>query len=189
MKRGLMLCGLFSFVLVTGGCGTGFVPVSGTVSLDGAPVAGAQVTFVSENGESAYVGGTNDSGSFEITSGQHKGVPSGNYKVTVIKAPRGASTDSTKPGDPEYFKDMMAAKKGPGKGGTGGGGPGKAGMMMMQGGPGGGPAGGGSMPAAPLKSELPSIYSLHTTTPIKVTVPHDGPVKIELTGDKKDAKK
>ncbi|MBX3398447.1 MAG: carboxypeptidase regulatory-like domain-containing protein [Gemmataceae bacterium] len=185
MKRAATLCGLFFLLLVTGGCGSGFVPVSGKVTLDGAPVAGAQVTFVTESGDKAFSGGTNEAGDFEITSGPHKGVPAGNYKVTVIKAPAfGSSTASTKPGDPEYMKDMMAAsKKDQPKTGT------KAmnmapqgkGMMMMPMG-GAGPSG-----AATIKSELPSVYSLNTTTPFKVTVPHDGPVVLDLKDDKKAA--
>ncbi len=188
MKRSATLCGLFLLILLTGGCGSGFVPVSGKVTLDGAPVAGAMVTFVTESGDKAFSGGTNDSGDFEISSGPHKGVPAGNYKVTVIKTPRGASTDSTKPGDAEYIKDMMASKKAPGKttGPTSSGPPGK-GMMMMPGGPGGGPPGGMSAAASPMKSELPSVYSLNTTTPLKVTVPHDGPVVLDLKDDKKAA--
>lgn len=185
MKRAATLCGLFLMLLVTGGCGSGFVPVSGKVTLDGAPVAGAQVTFVTESGDKAFSGGTNEAGDFEITSGPHKGVPAGNYKVTVIKAPAfGSSTASTKPGDPEYMKDMSAASKKDQqtKSGMKNTAPGGKGMMMMPMG-----AGGGASAASPLKSELPSIYSLSTTTPLKVTVPPDGPVVLDLKDDKKAA--
>ncbi|MBL8865383.1 MAG: carboxypeptidase regulatory-like domain-containing protein [Planctomycetia bacterium] len=184
MKRTASLCGLFLLLLVTGGCGNGFVSVNGKVTLDGTPVAGAQVTFVTESGDKAFSGATNDAGDFEISSGPHKGVPPGNYKVTVIKAPAfGTSSGETKAGDPEYMKDMMSASKKDQQPKTGmkNMAPGGKGMMMMPMGPGGGAS------ASPLKSELPSIYSLNTTTPFKVTVPHDGPVVLDLKDDKKAA--
>ncbi len=188
MKRTMILCGLFLSILFLGGCGSGFVPVTGTVTLNGTPVGGAQVSFVTEDGATAYHGSTNPAGEFEITSGAHKGVPAGSYKVTVIKAPQSSAAAATmRPGDVDYMKDV-AGKKEPPKGGTGaagGAGGGKMaggkGMMMM---PGGGP---NMSSGSGLKSDLPMVYALSTSTPLKATIPHDGPIKLELTEDKKGA--
>lgn len=197
MRRGITLGVLFLVAILTSGCGSGHVPVTGIVTFNGTPVSGATITFISEEGGKVFTGYSSDTGNFEIVSGQSKGVLPGMYKVTVIKAPRGVSGENTQPGDGDYLKDMKAmsaeAKKGPG----GAGGPG---MMMPGGGggpgmmrPGGGGAGpgmmmpGGMMPgagaAAGVKSELPAIYAAGTSTPLKVTIPHDGPIKLELKGD------
>jgi hypothetical protein len=67
--------------------------VSGTVSLNGTPVAGATVNFISVDGKSSPFGVTDTSGRFRLTTfDQHDGAPLGNYKVTITK-----KTVETKP--------------------------------------------------------------------------------------------
>lgn len=189
MRRGLTLGSLFLIALATGGCGSGTVPVTGVVKFNGEPVAGATVTFISEDGKDVYSGFSSPTGEFEVLSGTVRGARPGQYKVTVVKVPRMSSGEGTAPGDGDYMKDMMAMAKeasnnAPGKKPAGGGGPpmgmkGPGGMMM----PGGmmpGMAGGN---ATQVKSELPQLYALGTTTTLKVTIPHEGPVMLDLKGD------
>lgn len=87
----------FGMVLVAAiafsGCGPGvqngnLVPVVGTVTLDGQPLAGASVTFVGA-GSTPGLGGvgiSDDSGKFEISHFRAgKGLDPGEYKVVVSK--------------------------------------------------------------------------------------------------------
>jgi len=68
--------------------------LTGTVTLDGTPVAGADVTFLPSSRDSAIVGGnafTNDDGSYEATifvdggKTTKRGLPAGEYHVEVMK--------------------------------------------------------------------------------------------------------
>ena len=96
---------LVSIVVIAGfavGCGGGSgrtaatVPVTGTVTLDGAPVAGAIVAFAPKaQGVSAAFGTTDASGQFTLTTVQPgDGAMVGSYDVTVTKttAPAGAAS-------------------------------------------------------------------------------------------------
>jgi len=72
------------------GCGKSstppLMPVSGTVKLDGKPVAGAQVTFFPADGRLEWVGRatTDTQGAFQLRyRDQQNGVPVGEYKVTL----------------------------------------------------------------------------------------------------------
>ena len=85
------------------GCGDGseeqsysLVPVSGTVSLDGKPLAGAKVTFLADASNKPRTDGDDISGpdgSFLIMYRNRRGLSPGKYKVTVgqPKAEGGAS--------------------------------------------------------------------------------------------------
>lgn len=70
------------------GCGPDYpetIPVSGTVTLDGQPVAGAAVVFTPEEGQKA-TGTTDASGRFELSSFQlGDGAVPGRHRVTVAK--------------------------------------------------------------------------------------------------------
>jgi hypothetical protein len=84
---------LFGCLLVLAGCGGGGGPerpVSGIVTLDGAPVASAQVRFFPDSGTDPTSSGyaeTGTDGKFVLTgSGKDKkGLLAGKYKVTVSK--------------------------------------------------------------------------------------------------------
>lgn len=75
----------FLFVPVFCGCGGGQESsVTGTVTLDGQPLAGANVSFIpADRGPLAYAS-TDANGNYEVKTGQQTGLPPGKYKVTVI---------------------------------------------------------------------------------------------------------
>jgi hypothetical protein len=75
--------------LFAGGCGGGgaigdvpLVEAGGTVTFNGAPLSGAFVTLVPENGPVA-MGRTDDAGKFTVSTGGQPGAAIGNAKVTV----------------------------------------------------------------------------------------------------------
>jgi hypothetical protein len=147
------------------------------VTLDGSPVEGASVTFVSESGTETYSGGTDSKGEFSLFgTDQKSGVKPGTYKVVVTKTTqKGEAMAPASPGEAggAQQKEMMNAgkdPKSPPKTKTGPGG-----MPMMPVGPGaaGKPSG--------VKTELPVIYASAETTPLKVTIPSDSKsISIEL---------
>jgi hypothetical protein len=74
------------------GCGTkasNYVKVSGLVTLEGAPLEGAKVTYYPSSGDAPSLGITNSAGRFELSTFDLKTVKSfdgalpGEYKVTV----------------------------------------------------------------------------------------------------------
>jgi len=85
---GGVLTGAAALTMLGGGCRKSlFVPVNGVVNLDGAPLAGAMVSFMPEKGESAPVGHgwTRPDGSFELTSLNEVGALPGEYRVVITK--------------------------------------------------------------------------------------------------------
>ena len=67
----------------------GVVPVSGVVSFQGAPVAGASVTFFPEVGGQAAAGTTDSQGKYQLTTlNPNDGAKPGTYKVMVSKIER-----------------------------------------------------------------------------------------------------
>ncbi len=96
--------------------------VTGTVTLDGNPVADAQVTFIPEKGPTA-TGRTDSAGKYVLgTKGTDDGASVGKHKVTVAKvggpppdatgAESYAIPDPNKPpagGIPQKYSDMVAS--------------------------------------------------------------------------------
>jgi hypothetical protein len=100
-----MLCGLAVLMLL--GCGGGggsldTVPISGTVTLDGTPVEGANVVFAPTSGDGSAASGVTDrSGRYRLTTRDpNDGALAGSYLVMISKttAGSGAATDAVKPG-------------------------------------------------------------------------------------------
>ena len=100
---------LLAFSLVLGlGCGSGkFAPVSGTVTMNGKPLAGAIVSFmpvVERKGLEAPLGSsgkTNDKGEYTLTSDTGRtGALVGKHRVSVslMNPGTGASDDRRRPG-------------------------------------------------------------------------------------------
>jgi hypothetical protein len=163
------------FAVVVGGalsgCGERRVPVEGEVTLNGQPVARATVTFTSEDGSKVFSGLTDESGKFTLSGPAGPGAAPGSYKVTVVKyAPAvAAPINPAEESDPskmskDYVSQMKKfadMKKG-----------GAAGPMPPMPGKAGG--------SGSAQSELPEVYARLETTPLRVTIPSSGPIKLEL---------
>jgi hypothetical protein len=71
------------------GCGSGFASVSGTVTLDGKPLAGKEllrgtVQFIGKDGRGAAgIGYLDEQGQYKLTTGSQKGIAPGDYLVSV----------------------------------------------------------------------------------------------------------
>lgn len=83
----VVVSALFGLVLISlaVGCGSDGVTLAaagGTVTFQGAPVAGANVTFIPEQGPIA-IGTTNDQGKFTLSTGGRPGAPLGKCRVSV----------------------------------------------------------------------------------------------------------
>lgn len=76
----LLLCGC-------GGSGVKLYPVSGTVKVDTEPVEGLIVGFAPAEGGMSGSGTTDAIGQYTITSAQGRGLPAGNYNVSIQRAP------------------------------------------------------------------------------------------------------
>src|SRR5207253_1103951 len=89
------------------------VSVSGVVTIDGTPVEGATVTYITEDGTKSYTGFSDASGKFDLTGSDGKsGAMRGEYKVVVIKAPKMAGPGgAVDPNDPEAMKMMAKMQK------------------------------------------------------------------------------
>jgi hypothetical protein len=158
--RLILIAGFGLFCLFGAGCGKSLHRVEGTVTLDGAPVDGAMVTFnpTFEGGQSAS-GRTDSSGKFKlINPTSDKGIMKGQYKVTITKGDPVEDKLPTDAGDAtksmeEYWKTHK---------GTAAGGPKKAPASIVP------------------KSILNVRYSKVDSTPFTITVPSDGAVTLQL---------
>lgn len=71
------------------GCGSevkgpDVVPLSGTVKVDGQPVAGARISFIPSDPKTNAVSGlTKEDGQYEVYYGSRSGAPAGDYKVAI----------------------------------------------------------------------------------------------------------
>lgn len=108
----LMILGGLVFSCVIMGCGVDVpstVPVTGTVMLDGKPLDGATVNFLSEGTNIAASGKTNAEGKFVmktfIGSTSVDGAMVGNHGVSVVKTESKGTGDA--PADLEETKKMM----------------------------------------------------------------------------------
>jgi Domain of unknown function (DUF6795) len=108
VRRVLFVAMLATFGVALSGCGPKYpetFPVTGTVTLDGKPVAGAAVVFTPEEGQQA-TGTTDDSGRFELSTFQlADGALPGTHRVTVAKT-------TTDPDDEEKVVFIIPQKYG-----------------------------------------------------------------------------
>lgn len=158
MKNLTLICGIL--VLFTG-CGGGsggdgdrvtVYPVSGKITMAGAPVANAIVSYAPQAGQPAASGVTNSSGEYQLTTYEgYDGAAEGAYVVLVSKSAGGSSDEPSE-------EDMHAAMSGGG------------------GGPPGGHAGGGSGDGSEQEetSLLPAKYSDRDLSGLEATVSKDG---------------
>ena len=94
----LAACGLLAVALAgCGGSSPKLYPATGTVTFDGKPVDGAQVTFVPQQG-APCLGTTDGAGKYTMTTRGKPGVPAGSYSVTVTKISGATTTEGTQGG-------------------------------------------------------------------------------------------
>lgn len=87
---------LLTLLALSAGCGQGTdsnrpktFPVSGTVTQDGQPVEGANVSFHAADGSAGAVGITDASGNYTLTTfSASDGAVAGDHKVTITKTDR-----------------------------------------------------------------------------------------------------
>lgn len=129
------------------------VAVSGTVSYNGNPVAGATVTFMGEGAPRAAIGTTDAEGKFQLsTFGDKDGAVVGAHVITVSKIEDAATTpagDDPALDDPTALAQVSSAK--------------------LEEGPGSAP-----------QSELPAKYANTSSSPLKETVTAEGPNEFVL---------
>jgi hypothetical protein len=135
--------------LLSAGCGGSahpdVVPVSGTVTFQGQPLAGAQVVFHNDKSPRAASGETDAQGKFKLTSFEPgDGATIGEYRVSVSKIQGSAELSSASAQDPSaaYSQGMNAAASGD--------------MSSLQ------------------KHELPTMYANPETSGLTATVTADG---------------
>jgi len=94
MQPRAALVAILLVALALAGCGSEFVPVEGTVLLDGQPLADAQVLFLPKSSGRPATGRTDAAGKFKLTTDrQGDGAKPGEYNVgvTALKISYGPS--------------------------------------------------------------------------------------------------
>lgn len=147
---------LLALAVLVAGCKKGptvaTLPVTGKITIGGKPLEGANVVFTNKNPDQLSAGGTTDSqGEFKLSTWVgpkeiHAGAVSGEYIVTITKAPPGAPQEDMSKmehASPEERSELMMKKM--------------QGAMEAKKGP---------QP----KSEVPARYSSPESTPLKPTV-------------------
>lgn len=77
---------LLATLLLTGCGGSNLQPLTGTVTLDGKPLADAAISFIPVEGGRPASGNSDADGKFTIASyTAGDGLPPGSYKVTIVK--------------------------------------------------------------------------------------------------------
>jgi hypothetical protein len=142
---------LAAAALAAGGCGSGDrVTVKGTVTLDGAPLEGANVSFMPEDDKGLPANGVTDAeGRFSLgTLKAEDGARPGSYKVTVTKVELNPATletfDSRDPAQVRAMREKASKKY------------------------------------KPPPSPVPAKYSDPGKTPLRWKVPDDGDKTLDL---------
>lgn len=108
MMRASLFFFLVAGTVVATGCGDkkNLHTVEGTVTIDGQPLEGATVTFLSGDGTVAS-GLTTASGKFRLLTAGVEGVPAGTYKVSVTKAPKPSAAVTEEPDPTKAYTALM----------------------------------------------------------------------------------
>ncbi len=134
--------------------GRGTVPVEGVVTFEGEPLADANVIFNPQNGTVAATGKTDRQGRFKLSSfDPGDGAFPGPYVVTIVVPP--ILEDPITPMEEDFDKSIeedMARQAAEERG-----------------------------QETKMEYRIPPTYSNPTQSPLKVTVPHEGPVVLKLT--------
>jgi len=147
--------------LISMGCGGGdTVPVNGTVTLDGIPLANANVVFHAVASGRPAVARTNASGQFSLSSiGENDGAYPGDYTITIVAVSEtpapDANVDPMKDLDQHIENGMKELNKE---------------QNEMQ-------------PRRSHESLVHENYTSVAKSPLEITVPNDGPIELKLTHD------
>ncbi len=111
----VFLLGMVATVLGCGEKGPRLAPVSGTVTLDGKPLAKVIVTFVPVEGGVSSSGVTDESGSYSLACSLGPGAVVGKHRVYVQSQAPSASAEVKIPDedDPGYQPDPYASLRAP----------------------------------------------------------------------------
>ena len=101
---------LFALLVISGCGGTSTHPVTGVVTLDGAPLQGAHVIFYPiEGGRTNSIDVTDAAGAYDLTYTSTKtGAMIGDYKILILK-PKGPEEKETLPA--KYNTDSILTAK------------------------------------------------------------------------------
>lgn len=99
---------LLPLTLLVAGCGGGgnAATVTGTVTLDGAPLPNAVVTFSPADGEQNAIGRTDSQGRYELYRRDEAGAVLGEYTVRITGTPDPGSAQSTSAGSDDYLAQV-----------------------------------------------------------------------------------
>jgi hypothetical protein len=100
------LCVVTSLLL---GCGQRLTPVTGRVTFEGQPLAGAEVKFLRAEGPPAS-GTTDADGRFTLSTGAQRGAARGSYAVSVVKLSYDLAGSSASPVDVAKLKMYQGGK-------------------------------------------------------------------------------
>lgn len=120
-KQGGPAAACLGLLLIAGGCGRGeggppLVPAEGVVTLDGKPLANADVMFIPQEGTpgQALFGRTDAEGRFRVGTpdGKRQGAAVGRYKVTIQKLVKPDGSDfipdpNAGPMDTGGFRELL----------------------------------------------------------------------------------
>ncbi len=87
---------------LTVGCGSDLAEVTGTVSLDGRPLDSGTIVFQGPNLPQA-AGQIGEDGSYSVSTGTQRGLPPGQYRVTVTAYKTRAGRDEQEAPIPEFL--------------------------------------------------------------------------------------
>jgi len=153
MRKQALLLGSV-LVLMLGGCGgkSKLHKVEGTVTLDGKPLAGAQIQFINEKGEGTLAhAATGTDGSFRLsTFSTGDGAMAGDYKV-LVSIPQTSGPEGGQP-DPHDPKSMAEAMK-----------------KFSE-----------TKKTQPQKPTVPANYGDVSKTPLRQRIPAEGAITLEL---------
>jgi hypothetical protein len=116
---------LLLVIALTAGCSSGIgndkwksarprtVPAAGTITLNGAPLEGAQIVLIPANGKLGGSGVSDAKGAFRLTTfPPDDGVVPGSYRVMIAKAelPENPDPDAPESTVPKFAKSLIPAR-------------------------------------------------------------------------------
>jgi hypothetical protein len=85
MRTRVGIAACVSFAVLAAGCGRPLGQATGTITFQGAPVAGAEIAFESTTSDDTAYGVSLEGGAYALDYRTRTGLPAGAYKVTVTR--------------------------------------------------------------------------------------------------------